>query len=290
LVGTNESAGLLDEVIAKEPSFAPAYAALAAAHAARSGEFRFNLADEMVKMRAAAEKAIQLDPLLAAAHDALGMVYARDAQWQQSEKSFRRAMELNHNGPQAYLHFSLFVLLPLGRIPEALECTRAAEKMGRLSPAAYSELAYVLIAAGQYNEAAEQCEKLPADFPDSGCLCRVRLAQGRIGESIKVLEAALNKGVRPGAQVRGELGNAYARAGRREDAEKLLDDTSPVNPFNRALIYAGLGDKDHTLEALDRAARGGPFRIGRALTFPEFALLRGDPRVNALSKKVGLPD
>ena len=53
------------------------------------------IADEMPKMRAAAEKAIQLDPLLAEAHDALGMAYARDAQWEQSEKSFRRAIELD---------------------------------------------------------------------------------------------------------------------------------------------------------------------------------------------------
>ena len=51
-------------------------------------------------MRAAAEKAIQLDPMLAEAHDALGMAYARDAQWEQSEKSFRRAIALDPNLPQ----------------------------------------------------------------------------------------------------------------------------------------------------------------------------------------------
>ena len=66
--------------------------------------------------------------------------------------------------------------------------------------------------------------------------------------------------------------------------------TPSINPFNRALIFAGLSDKDRTFEALDRAAAGGPFRIGRALTFPEFALLRGDPRVKALRNKVGLPE
>ena len=56
------------------------------------------------------------------------------------------------------------------------------------------------------------------------------------------------------------------------------------------MIYAGLGDKERTLEALDRMTELGPFRIGRALTFPEFDLLRGDPRVKALRKKVGLPE
>ena len=99
---------------------------------------------------------------------------------------------------------------------------------------------------------------------------------------------ALSVSLRFGA---GEaLGYAYARAGRREEAENLATTIPPRNPFNQALIFAGLGDKDRTFEALDRAARAGPFRIGRALTWPELSLLRGDPRVNALRKKVGLPE
>ena len=59
------------EVIAKDASFAPAYAGLAACHAARSGLFRLDIDEEMTKMRAAAETAIRLDPLLPEAHDAL---------------------------------------------------------------------------------------------------------------------------------------------------------------------------------------------------------------------------
>jgi hypothetical protein len=51
-----------------------------------------------------------------------------------------------------------------------------------------------------------------------------------------------------------------------------------------------LGDKDRTLEALDRVAELGAVRIGRALNSPEFALLRGDPRVKTLRKRVGLPE
>ena len=60
-------------------------------------------------MRAAAEKAIQLDPLLAEAHDALGMVYARDGQWEQSEKSFRRAIELDPSRSDVVLTISPLV-------------------------------------------------------------------------------------------------------------------------------------------------------------------------------------
>ena len=63
------------------------------------GKHRGAEPDDLVKMRSAAERAIQLDPLLEEAHDALGVVYARDGQWRQSEASFRRAIELNPNSP-----------------------------------------------------------------------------------------------------------------------------------------------------------------------------------------------
>jgi Flp pilus assembly protein TadD len=113
--------------------------------------------------------------------------------------------------------------------------------------------------------------------------------QGRTGEAIQILERAFNQGVGAGSEVRGFLGYAYARAGRREEAEKLAA-ASPRNPFNQAMIFAGLGDKGRALEALDRSATAGPIRIGWALALPELALLRGDPRVKALRKKVGLPE
>ena len=103
--------------------------------------FEDDHADELTEMRAAAEKAIQLDPLLAEAHDALGMVYARDGQWAQSEKSFRRAIELDPSDSQSYDDFSTWLLLPLGRIDEAVHQMRLAEKADPLSPSIQQRLA-----------------------------------------------------------------------------------------------------------------------------------------------------
>ncbi|MGD1097040.1 MAG: hypothetical protein ABSB35_34255 [Bryobacteraceae bacterium] len=291
ITGYNPSIDLLEQAIVKDPSFAPAYAGLAAAHAARSGEFRFNLPDEMTKMRSAAQRAIQLDPLLAEAHDSLAMAYARDAQWAESEKSFRRAIELDSGRSESYENFALFLLWPLGRIDEALKELRLGQRADPLSPSVRFALALVLISARRFDEAAVQCEKLPEDFPaKSECLGRARLGQGKTGEAIQIFTAAINRGVTAGNQVRGLLGYAYTRVGRREEAEKLEATTPAVNPFNHALIFAGLGDKDRVFQALDLATTGGPFRIGRILAWPELSLLRGDPRVKALRKKVGLPD
>jgi len=93
----------------------------------------------------------------------------------------------------------------------------------------------------------------------------------------------------------GYLAYAYAKAGRRAEAETLAD-AAPARypnrrgPFQRALVFAGLGDKDRTIEQLQRMADVGPVRIGFTLNSPEFAFLDGDLRVKALRKQVGLPD
>ena len=245
------------------------------------GAVRFrNRETRLPKMRAAAEKAIQLDPLLAEAHDALGMAYARDAQWEESERSFRRAIELDPSSSIIVHRFRLAIFFwSLGRIDEALQQLRLAEKADPLSPQVHFCFAIALLAAGRYDQAAATAEKLPADHASKKvCLGRARLGQGRIGEAIEILTTAEHQGY---------LGYAYARAGRREEAEKLA--VVLPDPFEQALVFAGLGDKVRTWRPwAEWHAR--PCSAGPDLNFPELALLRGDPRLKALRKKVGLPE
>ena len=132
VMGIDKSVGPFEQVIAKDPSFAPAYARLAWAYAWRSGRPMFDAAEEMTKMRLAAEKAIQLDPLSAEAYEALGILYSRQAQWERAEKSFRHALELEPNRSLTRDHFAMYLLLPLGRIDDAVQQGRLAETAIRL--------------------------------------------------------------------------------------------------------------------------------------------------------------
>jgi tetratricopeptide (TPR) repeat protein len=235
-------------------------------------------------MRVAAEQAIRLDPLLAEAHGALGMLYARDARWVESEKSFRRAIELDPNSSAARTGYARYLLWSLGRDEEALHQMRIAEKNDPLSPQLRFNLGWLLMSAGRYDEAAGHCMKLPAEYRGRNqCLSRVWLGQGRTEEAIQVLSRSDDW------SDRAYLGYAYARSGRREEAEKLATALS-YRPRLQAMIFAGLGDKERTLEALDRVTVVGPVRMGSILSLPEMALLRGDPRLKALRKKVGLPE
>jgi len=302
LADSDQGVDLYEQAIAKDTSFAPAYAALASMYVFRTGEDRIDWtgpsrAEEMSRMRVVIGKAVQLDPLLAEAQEALGSVQARDAQWEQSEKSFRRALELDPNSSSARLHFAQNLLLPLGRIEEAVAQDLIAEKTDPLSRDVRTNLAYALISAGRFDEASAQCKKpCRGDSVSQG---RIKLLQGRINEAIPIIEARFHEQLRTNPQsarsarsraaVAGEqLGYAYALAGRRDDAEKIAA-WGPL-PIEQATIFVALGDKDRAFEALDRAIPLGPVRIGRDLTRPELAPLRGDPRLKTLRKKIGLPE
>ena len=275
------------QAIAKDPSFAPAYAALASAYAIQSAQFPVNHStDELPNMRAAAEKAIALDPLLAEAHAALGLVDAREGRWAQAEQSFRRAIELDRNRSQTYSDFAMWVLGASGRTGEAVETMRLAEANDPLSSEVQLDLGWMLASLGRYDEAGRHCDRmLPDDSLKAQCVARVRVGQGKIAEAVKILEDDPYTATNP--QGRGFLGYAYARAGQREKAERMASNSKFAN--EQALIYAGLGDRDKTFDALQRMTSVGPQRVARYIAFPEMAPLREDPRMRVLRKNVGLP-
>ena len=283
-----QSIGPFEEAIAKDPSFAPAYAGLAATYAYRTSTVYFDRKDELTKMRTAAEKAIELDPLLAEAQDARAMAYARDGRWDLAEKSFRRAVELEPNRSETYGDFAMYLLLTLGRSREALDWMRVAQRSDPLSPDARLHLTWVLFSAHRYDEAARECDKLEEPY-QSECFGRALLGQGRIREAVDILAAEVARGVLPGAPIRGYLAYGYARIGRRAEAEKIAE-TDRANPFHQVLAFVGLGDKDRAFEALERMVSQGPMRVGVALSCPELETLRGDVRAKALRKEVGLPE
>ncbi|HEY6340340.1 MAG TPA: hypothetical protein VIY49_02515 [Bryobacteraceae bacterium] len=184
---------------------------------------------------------------------------------------------MDPNRSQTRIDFTLSLLMPLNRIPEAVDQARLAERSDPLAPDVQEVFTHVLFAAGNFQEAAAHCEK--------PCI-RALILQGRAAEAIPILEARFDGKL--SASGSGELGNAYAAAGRREDAERIAK--LQPRPIEQAEIFVALGDKDRAFEALERAIPMGPVRIGRDLTFPEFAPLRGDPRVKSLRQKLGLPN
>jgi serine/threonine-protein kinase len=284
--GEARSIPLYEQAITKDASFAPAYAGLAAAHLILSGNSNWNIPEEVPRLRAAAEKAVQLDPFSAESYEALGAAEAREGQWNQAEKSFRRALEIQPGRPESHGYFATYYLLPLGRVEEAIQQLRIADK-GDVFFTFF--LADALADAGQDEEAAAACEKLPSDSPNGrACILRERVRQGRADQVIQSYE-----GDPAQSRVGTALGCAYARAGRRQEAEAVAGNTA-ANPgaMGGVEILACLGDKERVFEALEQQVAVGPIRMGWTLLRVDRehrGLLGGDPRLTALRKKVGLP-
>jgi TolB-like protein len=281
-----ESIPIFEQAIVKDASFAPAYAGLAVAHLSLSGQAGSadGIPSEIGRMRAAAEKAIQLDPLSAEASDALGAACAREAQWEPAAKNFRRSMEIQPGRVESHGNFAIYYLLPLGRIEEAIRHLRIAENS---DPTFTFFLGDALADVGRNEEASSVCDKLsPDDSLKNQCVPGALVRQGKANE---VIEKYGSRPANP-AWVEGALACAYARAGRREEAEQAA---ALSGRSYRPSAFACIGDKDRVFEALDRAVQFGPIRMGWLLLRVDRehpGLLRGDPRLQALRKRVGLPE
>lgn len=281
------AAELFQQVVSSAPDYAPAWAGLASALAQLS---RPSTGEEIIppdpRLGPAALKALQLDPLLAEAHAALGNMYAHDRDWVNARMSFLKAIALNSTLTEIHNDFVLGVLMPVGDTSEALRQLDAARIVDPLSLDVRRTQAHIFVEAGRYADAIENCRWIrqhdPA-FPFVDVwLGRALYFSGRFDEARAALERA-------GPQFWGYVGYLLAISGRREEAEALAA-KNPDAPSRTMLIFAGLGDKDRAFDALVRTAEINWWRAATWLHRPEMALLRGDPRMPALRRNLGLPD
>jgi TolB-like protein/predicted Ser/Thr protein kinase len=274
---------LYRDVAAREPRFAPAYAGLADAYA----DYEFwgvNFEDTYSQIKDAASKALALDPRSPEAHASMGLVHARDREWEKAEAAFRQSIAINTNLSRTHASFAFWTLYQQGKLTAALDELRLALQLDPLSLDLRRMMAYVQVSARQFDQAIENCRYvLQADpkFPlIQLVLARALLFTGKGGEALNRLEAmAPNRAP--------ELGYAYASVGRRGEAEARLAAAAGV-PSTEAVIFAGLKDADRTFAALERAAAIGDPKIGAELTYPELEFLRADLRFAPFARRIGV--
>jgi tetratricopeptide (TPR) repeat protein len=283
-----EAARLFEEIVARQPDYAPGWAGLASAlaEAIRLGSPETGLpsANEVDKVRAAANRALDLDPMSADAHAAIGAVFAYDRQWRQAEEAFGRALALNPSRTTTHVDFVLSSLVPMGKLGEALERLAEARTADPLSLDVRRTTALLQLFSGRYDEAIQNCQWVLAQDPGypfvEQFMGEALLQSGRLGEALTIFENNPNQWAL--------LGFVYAAMGRRADAEAIAA-RHPEAPGRQMLVYAGLGDKDRTFARLEGLAALNWWLAAFAMQRPEFALLRADPRVAALRQRLRLP-
>ena len=155
-----KAAELFEQVIERDPAFAPAYAGLVDAYAFMSMDVEgrpdrpgaaapIPSETALSRMRPAAVNALKLDPLLAEAHAAMGLLHSRERDWESAQRSFQRAIELNSTLTRTYTNYATSTLVPLGKLDEAARLLEEALRTDPLSLDVRRELAMVQIMAGK---------------------------------------------------------------------------------------------------------------------------------------------
>jgi len=294
--GLKKGLAYLEQAIALDAGYALAYQGLAKYYEVANDWFMAPK-DAMPKSRAAAEKALQIDPKLSEPHASLAVVaWSFDWDWSAAEAQFRRALALDANGVAALELYAMYLAAVRSSPQGIAEATRAAE-IDPLSPDANTFLGATLYWTHRDAEAIAELratlEMEPSYSFARYWLGRAYVENGEVERGIAELRRA-REGDPRNPDTMGTLGHAYAVAGDRDAAQGVIDElrrqaqASYVSPYLFAVIHAGLGETDTAFARLDEAYRDRSFFMPTMKSDSRLAALRADPRFTELLKKVGL--
>jgi serine/threonine protein kinase/Tfp pilus assembly protein PilF len=298
--GVNKALDYFQQAIDKDPNFALAYSGLADSYFSLARNSAVLSPKEAgAKARQAAEKAVEIDPLLAEAHASMGIVLTVfEWDFAGAEREFRRAIDLNPSYPYAHQWYAE-LLTCTGRIDEAIQQNRKAVELEPFAPILHVNLSLPYMVAGRFSDAEQEIRKtldMEPGYPIGHYgHAQLLVRENKFDEAVTEMEFVVHA-IPESSYYRAYLGYTLAKAGRTADARKILGDlieearTKYVSWLGIADIYSGLGEKDHAFAALELAYQQGDTRMDalriRAAFDPSWT---SDLRFAELLKKVGLP-
>jgi TolB-like protein/predicted Ser/Thr protein kinase len=296
--GTRKAIGFFQQASEKDPTYALAYAGLADSYATPAGFGTVAPKEAYPKAKDAALKALVIDDTLAEAHASLGFVktmYYWDLPG--AEREFQRSIELNPSYASAHLWYDL-ALISSGRLEEAITQSRRALELDPVSLISNWNAGFIFYLGRRYDQAIDQERKTleldPNFLPAHGLLGEIYVQKSMYKEAVMEFEKGLAVSSGDGYAL-GGLGYAYAKAGRKADAEKLLNQLNDLSKqeyvpaLSRTEIYLGLGDKENAFEWLEKAYEERSARLGVSIKGDAiFDPLRSDPRFADLLRSMNL--
>jgi TolB-like protein/DNA-binding winged helix-turn-helix (wHTH) protein/Flp pilus assembly protein TadD len=285
-----------EEAITKDPGFAGAYAGLAQAHTVLGSIMVGGDPNrERPQVMSAALKALELDPNLAEAHLLLAVTEQQEWRWAQAEVEYRRVLELNPNDSAGYAGLADWLLCH-GRTDEALASAERARELDLFGSTTW-DIAWTLFHSRRYDEAIRELRSSLAvhanDVSSLWLLGFTLVLKGQPNEAIPLLERAAALADRSSGFI-DVLGAAYARAGRRSDALRILAELKRrkhhgyVAAASFIIVYLGLGENEQAFAWLEEAYKEQSNMLKFVKVHPLFDPLRGDPRFVDLVHRVGL--
>lgn len=292
--------GYFEHAAGTDPQYALAYAGLSDCYAIISAEIFGTMpaAEAAPKAKAAALRALELDPTLAAAQTSLATVkFNYDWDWSGAREGFERAIGLNPSYATAYQRYSLY-LIAIGRTQESFSQIQKARELDPLSISINFSLGWRLYMARQYDRAIAQLQDtLEMDPTYELPHLVVGQAYGQKGDyvhAIPELKKAVELSHGTPLMV-SALAYAYGRSGNQAEAERWLADlqskskTEYVSPYYFAIACIGLGRRDQAIDWLEKAFADRSNGLVFLKVEPELDDLRSDPRFVALQQKLSFP-
>ncbi|MGE5688759.1 MAG: protein kinase domain-containing protein [Gemmatimonadota bacterium] len=292
-----EAVRYLEQAVARDSTFARAWAALADAYLLVVPYAGGSPADTWRKAQAAAGKALALDSTSAEAYTSLAYgntIYAWN--WPAAEQNFRRAIAANPNYANGHHWYGDF-LAGRGRLAESMAEMSRAHQLDPLAQQIGIEWGWVSYLMHRNDEAEARIRQVLELNPNYAQahwrLGVVQIQQRRYPEAIASIRRAIDLGVFQPYAAAG-LGYAYAASGDRDAALKVVDDLKRrsdrelIPPFSIAAVYAGLGDLTQGIEWLNRGIDRKDIYIPENFFEPLLDPLRSDPRFAQVLTRMGL--
>ncbi len=288
------------QAIKLDPNFALAYARISDSYMSMPAYPYMPPKEAFPQAKAAALRAVEIDPGLAEGHTFLAMTLAiADWNWAEAEREFMRGIELDPNNAATHFRYGQIYLADMGRVDEAIVKVKHALEIEPLDLNMGANLAWLYLFARKNDLALEQARKvyeMEPTFPVGRWMLGETYAlSGMYDESIAINEQTLK--IDPTTQFAlRNIGYAYAKSGRRREAEDILQrykdlrKTQYVLSYRIASLYAALGDKDQAFAELDRAYEERDWQLQRIKVDPFLDTLRDDPRFKAILRRMNLPE
>jgi Flp pilus assembly protein TadD len=296
VTSVREAVSHFEDAVKKDPSFAPAYSALASCYGTFLLLEMMPPREILPKMIVLSRQAVAIDPAASDAHASLALTLAWEGRMAAAGTEFDTAVRLNGNSPDVHHRFALF-LAANGDADRALEHIDRAIALDPMPASHRVGRAVVLYWGRRYTEAMAQAREAVALAPGVsmahhilGAIC---LQAGTAAEAVRELSKAAEL-----SQARtfdlGFQGLGYGVAGDRQSARRILSlliersQREYVAPLSLALVHLGLGDRSASLKWIQQAYVPGASEWPYFLAAPLYDPIRSEPRFREVVRRIGL--
>lgn len=284
------------QAISLDSTYALAYAGLADCYIIQSQYAGLPTSVTIPLTETTARKALALDNSLAEAHTTLAFSYFEQWKFEEAEKEFKRAIELNPRYPTAY-HWYNILLVRLGRVDEAEQIIKKGYELDPFSPIITLNVGAIPLLRQQYDAALlyfKKCIELDPSFaPGYGWLGVTYARMKNYPEAISQIQKAVELSGRSSEYV-GYLGYVLGKSGKKDEALKLVNENEENYrlgkgaAYNIARVYAGLGDKEKVIQWLERDFQDHSTWINSLISDFVWEDFKTDSRFIEMTRKMGL--